>query len=78
MTTLTAAATDTLKSYNPATGELVGEIPLTTVGQIVQIVDRARAVTLPSPLTSPGFVEASLIGVACRSRNEARALSFAA
>ncbi len=43
MTTLTAAATDTLKSYNPATGELVGEIPSTPVGQIAQIVDRARA-----------------------------------
>ncbi len=43
MPTLTAAATDTLKSYNPATGELVGEIPATPIGEINQIVDRARA-----------------------------------
>ena len=31
MPTLTAAATDTLKSYNPATGELVGEVPATPI-----------------------------------------------
>ncbi len=43
MTTLTAAATNTLKSYNPATGELVGEVPTTPVGEIANIVARARA-----------------------------------
>ena len=43
MPTLIAAATDTLKSYNPATGELVGEIPATPIGEIAQIVARARA-----------------------------------
>ena len=43
MPTLTAAATDTLKSYNPATGELVGEVPATPIDEIDQIVDRARA-----------------------------------
>ncbi len=43
MPTLTAAATDTLKSYNPATGELVGEVPATPIGEIAQIVARARA-----------------------------------
>ncbi len=43
MPTLTAAAADTLKSYNPATGELVGEVPATPIGEIDQIVDRARA-----------------------------------
>jgi acyl-CoA reductase-like NAD-dependent aldehyde dehydrogenase len=32
-----------LKSYNPATGEIVGEVPLTPVAEIPAIVDRARA-----------------------------------
>jgi acyl-CoA reductase-like NAD-dependent aldehyde dehydrogenase len=32
-----------LKSYNPATGEVVGEVPLTPVADIPAIVDRARA-----------------------------------
>ena len=43
MTTLTAPPTGTLKSLNPATGEVVGEVPITPIGEIPNIVARARA-----------------------------------
>ncbi len=43
MTTLTAPPTGTLKSLNPATGEVVGELPITPIGEIPNIVARARA-----------------------------------
>jgi acyl-CoA reductase-like NAD-dependent aldehyde dehydrogenase len=33
----------TVKSYNPATGELVGEVPITPVDEIAGVVARARA-----------------------------------
>ncbi|MCH8163972.1 MAG: aldehyde dehydrogenase [Planctomycetes bacterium] len=33
----------TLKSLNPATGEVVGEVPITPIGEIPNIVARARA-----------------------------------
>ena len=32
-----------LKSYNPATGEIVGEVPVTPASDIPSVVDRARA-----------------------------------
>jgi acyl-CoA reductase-like NAD-dependent aldehyde dehydrogenase len=32
-----------LKSYNPATGEVVGEVPITPVAEIPSVVSRARA-----------------------------------
>ncbi|HUF74991.1 MAG TPA: aldehyde dehydrogenase family protein, partial [Longimicrobiales bacterium] len=34
---------ESLKSYNPATGEVVGEVPLTPVGEIPTVVARARS-----------------------------------
>jgi acyl-CoA reductase-like NAD-dependent aldehyde dehydrogenase len=34
---------ETLKSYNPATGELVGEVPITPASEVPAIVARARA-----------------------------------
>lgn len=34
--------TETLKSYNPANGELVGEVPVSSVSEINQAVTRAR------------------------------------
>ena len=43
MTTLTAPPIGTLKSLNPATGEVVGEVPITPIGEIPNIVARARA-----------------------------------
>ncbi|MEM9488558.1 MAG: aldehyde dehydrogenase family protein [Myxococcota bacterium] len=33
----------TLKSFNPATGQLVGEVPITPVGDVAEAVARARA-----------------------------------
>ena len=33
----------TLKSYNPATGDLVGEVPITSLDDIPGIVERSRA-----------------------------------
>ena len=33
----------TLKSYNPATGDLVGEVPITSLDDIAGIVERSRA-----------------------------------
>ena len=33
-----------LKSYNPATGDVVGEVPITSLDDIPGIVERARAV----------------------------------
>ncbi len=43
MTTLTAAGADVLQSLNPATGEVVGEVPITPADAIPGIVARARA-----------------------------------
>ncbi|MCC5824316.1 MAG: aldehyde dehydrogenase family protein [Phycisphaerales bacterium] len=44
MTTLTpASASTTLDSINPATGEVVGTVPLTPIAEIPAIVARARA-----------------------------------
>ncbi len=47
MSTITApraeSSTDTLKSINPATGEVVGKVPITPPGEIPAIVARARA-----------------------------------
>ncbi len=43
MTTLTASGTATLKSINPATGEVVGEVPVATAAEIEAVVVRARA-----------------------------------
>ncbi len=34
---------ETLKSYNPANGELFGEVPVTSPDGIPAFVDRARA-----------------------------------
>jgi succinate-semialdehyde dehydrogenase/glutarate-semialdehyde dehydrogenase len=34
---------ETLRSFDPATGELVGEVPVTPAGQVQGAVDRARA-----------------------------------
>ena len=34
---------ETLKSYNPATGEVVGEVPVTPASDIPAVVARARA-----------------------------------
>lgn len=34
---------ETLKSFNPATGEIVGEVPVTPVSEIAAVVARARA-----------------------------------
>ncbi len=44
MSTLTAAHAAVLKSYNPATGEVVGEVPLAGPPEVRQAVARARAV----------------------------------
>ena len=33
-----------LKSYNPATGDVVGEVPITSLDDIPGIVERSRAV----------------------------------
>jgi succinate-semialdehyde dehydrogenase/glutarate-semialdehyde dehydrogenase len=38
-----ATAAATLQSYNPATGELVGEVPATPIDEVPAIVARARA-----------------------------------
>ncbi len=43
MSTLTAADAATLKSINPATGEVVGEVPVATQREIEDAVARARA-----------------------------------
>ena len=43
MTPTTATATDVLVSYNPATGEPVGEVPVTPAVEIAAVVARARA-----------------------------------
>ena len=43
MSTLTAPGTATLKSVNPATGEVVGEVPVATAAEIEAVVVRARA-----------------------------------
>ena len=43
MSTLTASGTATLKSINPATGEVVGEVPVATEAEIEAVVARARA-----------------------------------
>ena len=40
---MTAIATETLESLNPATGEVVGDVPITPVEDIPEIVSRARA-----------------------------------
>ncbi len=42
MTTFTARTPSALSSRNPATGEVVGEVPITPVGDIAVIVARAR------------------------------------
>jgi len=42
MTTLTSAEPTTLKSFNPATGEVVGEVPVSTPAEITDRVARAR------------------------------------
>lgn len=43
MSTLTAAQPATLKSMNPASGEVVGEVPVATAQQITAAVARSRA-----------------------------------
>src|SRR5262245_56343545 len=46
MTTFAPASTSarqSLKSVNPATGEMVGQVPITPVDQVPAIVARARA-----------------------------------
>ncbi len=43
MSTLTASGTATLKSVNPATGAVVGEVPVATAAEIEAVVARARA-----------------------------------
>jgi acyl-CoA reductase-like NAD-dependent aldehyde dehydrogenase len=44
MTTLnTPTATDTLNSYNPSTGELVGSVPVTPADQVDGVIAKARA-----------------------------------
>ncbi len=43
MSTLTASGTVTLKSVNPATGAVVGEVPVATATEIEAVVARARA-----------------------------------
>ena len=43
MTTLTAAGISTLDSINPATGDVVGEVPVATPDEVVAAVARARA-----------------------------------
>ena len=44
MTTMpTHSATDTLSSFNPSTGELVGTVPITPAGQVDAVIARARA-----------------------------------
>ncbi len=43
MSTLTAAHAAVLKSYNPATGEVVGEVPVAGPHEVRQAVARARA-----------------------------------
>ena len=40
---MTAIATETLESLNPATGEVVGDVPITPAEDIPEIVSRARA-----------------------------------
>ena len=42
MTTLTAAQRSTLQSVNPATGEIVGEVPIATAADVDAAVARAR------------------------------------
>ncbi len=43
MSTLTASSKTTLQSINPATGEVVGEVPVATPAEIEAVVARARA-----------------------------------
>lgn len=44
MTTLnTPTATDTLNSYNPSTGDLVGSVPVTPADQVDAVIAKARA-----------------------------------
>lgn len=44
MTTMnTPTATDTLSSYNPSTGELVGTVPVTPANQVDAVIAKARA-----------------------------------
>ncbi len=40
--TMTTTATNTLESINPATGEVVGSVPITSVDEISSIVAKAR------------------------------------
>ncbi len=42
MTTLAATARATLRSFNPANGEVVGEVPVTPVAEFPRIVARSR------------------------------------
>ncbi len=42
MSTLMATKAKTLKSYNPATGKVVGEVPVTPAEEIAAVVARAR------------------------------------
>ena len=42
MTTITTPSTDTLNSYNPSTGELVGSVPVTPSNQVDAIIAKAR------------------------------------
>ena len=39
----TPADTDTLSSFNPSTGELVGTVPVTPANQVDAVIARARA-----------------------------------
>ncbi len=43
MTTLTTTTSTTLKSINPATGEVVGEVPIASAADVAAAVNRARA-----------------------------------
>ena len=40
---MTAIATSTIESINPATGEVVGSVQITAVNEITEIVAKARA-----------------------------------
>ncbi|MEZ4649899.1 MAG: aldehyde dehydrogenase family protein [Candidatus Eisenbacteria bacterium] len=59
----TTATEQTLPSYDPATGELVGEVPVTPVQEIAAVVARARA-ALPAWQGLPATERIRMIGAA--------------
>jgi acyl-CoA reductase-like NAD-dependent aldehyde dehydrogenase len=42
MSTITTTSADTLSSYNPSTGELVGTVPVTPASQVDSVIAKAR------------------------------------